>query len=111
VSCACGYGVVTQAYRHKALLGTDFYTPDIKNSERLRSRRFETAAVWDPTWHGQNVAVHFSLSRSGGVVCCVQRLPPCPFHEWQVSADGKTVTKTQSYWYCLAMAKEGYRYS
>ncbi len=28
----------------------------------------------------------------------------------QVSADGKTVSKSQAYWYCLAMAKEGYRY-
>merc|ERR1711879_1060786 len=46
-----------------------------------RGRRYETVAVWDPSWHGQHVTV---------------------------SADGKTVSKSQAYWYCLAMAKEGY---
>lgn len=72
---------ITEAYRHKALMGMDVYTPDVKNNPRLRGRRYETVAVWDPSWHGQHVTV---------------------------SADGKTVSKSQAYWYCLAMAKEGY---
>jgi len=76
---------IAEAYRHKALAGledaADLYRPDVKANPRLRNRRFRTGAVWDPTWHGQNVTV---------------------------SSDGKTVQKTQSYWYCLAMAKDGY---
>ncbi len=35
----------------------DVYTPDVKNNPRLRGRRYETVAVWDPSWHGQHVTV------------------------------------------------------
>ena len=87
-------------------MGTDVYTPDVKNNPRLRGRRYETVAVWDPSWHGQHVTVrelvYYSSFRS-------LSLSHTYTHTMQVSADGKTVSKSQAYWYCLAMAKEGYR--